>query len=53
MSPREIMKLPYIQFVIGMLDAPSIDYENRKVKKEETKPATADQQVAAIMSALG
>lgn len=36
MSVKQIMKMPYILFVIGMLDAPSIDYDEKK-KKKKTK----------------
>jgi len=30
MSYNEIMKLPYITFVLGMLDAPQVDYDSKK-----------------------
>ena len=53
MSIREIMKIPYIQFVIGMLDAPAVDYDKKKDKKEITTPDTAESQASAVMSALG
>jgi len=47
-SLNEINNMPYIQFVIGMLDAPSIDWEKKKEKKIET----AEDEVNAIMNAL-
>ena len=47
MSYNDIMKLPYIAFVLGMLDAPQIDYDS---KKEKTKtPQTAEEEAAALM----
>lgn len=47
---KDIMKMPYIQFVIGMLDAPSIQY----AKKEEIKEAkTAKEEIDIIKKALG
>ena len=50
MSPGQILKLPYILFVLGMYDAPSIDYETKKEKK--LKPTTAEEQVNSIISIL-
>ena len=46
MSYRDIMALPYIAFVLGMLDAPQIDYESKKEKLNT--PQTAEEQVAAL-----
>lgn len=39
MSYNDILKLPYIIFVLGMLDAPQIDYDsdNKDKKKEKKK----------------
>lgn len=37
MPYNEIMNLPYIIFVIGMLDAPQVDYESKKDKKNKNK----------------
>ncbi len=54
MSPKEIMKIPYILFVIGMLDAPSIDYDKKNSKKKKKKsPKTAKGEVNAVINALG
>lgn len=48
-----ILKLPYILFVIGMLDAPSIDYESKKDKKDKiTIPKTAEEELAVVMGIL-
>lgn len=33
MSYDEVLKLPYITFVLGMADAPQIDYDSKKEKK--------------------
>jgi len=35
MSVNDILQLPYIFFVISMADAPQIDYEKKKEKKEQ------------------
>jgi len=51
LSPKEIMKIPYIVFVIGMLDAPQIDYDTDK-KKKIIKPTNADEEMSAIMGAF-
>lgn len=48
MSVKNIMKLPYIMFVIGMLDAPQIDYENKREKINE--PKTKEEEIAAMAS---
>lgn len=34
MSYNDILKLPYITFVLGMADAPQVDYESKKEKKK-------------------
>jgi len=49
MPYKEILKLPYIAFVIGMLDAPQIDYKSKKVKKTDS----ASDQIAAFHGAFG
>lgn len=46
MSIKEIMKIPYIMFVIGMLDAPHIDYDSKKEDIIETK--TKEEELAAM-----
>lgn len=48
MSYKEIMKMSYIVFVLGMLDAPQIDYDSKKDK--ETKLESAESQVNAILN---
>jgi len=55
MTPAQILKLPYIQFVLGMLDAPSIDYSSKKEKATKPKvntPKTADDEINAVIAAL-
>lgn len=47
LAPKEILKLPYIQFVLGMLDAPQVDYGNEKEKKKIGK-LTPKEEMAAI-----
>lgn len=51
MSYEDIMKLPYIAFVLGMLDAPQIDYDSKK--EDLYKPPTAGDEAAAFVGALG
>ena len=51
MSPKQIMKIPYILFVIGMLDAPSIDYDDKKKKKSKTE--SVKQEINTVVNALG
>jgi hypothetical protein len=51
MSVKDIMNLPYIMFVIGMLDAPAVDYESKKDKTNN--PEDAQEQINALMGALG
>jgi hypothetical protein len=50
MSLKEVLKMPYIMFVISMLDAPSIDYESKKRKTNSLKDADAE--MALISGAL-
>jgi len=35
-SYEEVLALPYVQFVIGMADAPHVDYNSEKPKKKST-----------------
>ena len=46
------MAMPYIQFVIGMLDAPQIDYESKK-KDETYTPKNAQEESASLRGFLG
>jgi len=51
MKPADILDLPYIQFVIGMYDAPSVDYKKKGSNSDTvTEPTTAEQEIAAISS---
>jgi hypothetical protein len=50
-SLKDTLNTPYIMFVLGMLDAPSIDYGDKKSK--ENKPSTAADEISAITGALG
>lgn len=50
-SLKEIKKLPYIQFIIGMVDAPSIDYE-KKTKKEKTEISDKQEEINALAGFL-
>ena len=53
MSPAEIMKLPYIMFVLGMYDAPQIDYSSKDEKKKKPKPPkTIADEIALVTGAL-
>lgn len=51
MSYEDIMKLPYIAFVLGMLDAPQIDYDSKK--DNLITPKTAADEAAAFAGVLG
>ena len=53
MSYDDIMKLPYMIFVIGMADAPQVDYESKKETKKENRPSSAEEEINAISSILG
>ena len=50
-SLKEIKKLPYTQFIIGMIDAPSIDYE-KKTKKEKTDISDKQEEINALAGFL-
>jgi hypothetical protein len=50
MSIEGIMRMPYITFVLGMLDAPSIDFDEKTTK--EVIPDTANSQVNSLVSFL-
>lgn len=52
MSVNEILKMPYIFFVIGMLDAPSIDYDKKKKDEKIISPKTAQEEMNAIAGLL-
>lgn len=47
MSITEIMKLPYIVYIIGMIDAPSIDYDSKQ-NEDVNKPKSAEEEIAAF-----
>lgn len=46
MSYNDILKLPYITFVLGMADAPQVDYDSKKETKKDT--ATAQEEINAL-----
>lgn len=46
MSYNEIMRLPYIIFVIGMIDAPQADYDTKK--DNVVKPKTKEEEIASM-----
>lgn len=50
MSIEEILKVPYVMFVWGMLTAPQVDYEKGKQNKEGKvhKPKTQKEEIAAL-----
>lgn len=48
-SLRNIMNLPYIYFVIGMLDCVTVDFDSKDSKKIKNKEAkTAEEEMAAF-----
>lgn len=51
MSVNEILKLPYIMFVIGMADAPSIDYDTEE-KQKTSEPKTQEEEINAFLTAF-
>jgi hypothetical protein len=51
MSIKEILRMPYILFVVGMLDAPSIDYDKKK-KMKTAPPKTAEEEANLLNAAL-
>jgi hypothetical protein len=53
MTPKEILKLPYIQFVIGMLDAPGVDYDSKKKEDDIHRPKGQKAEIAALTGFLG
>jgi hypothetical protein len=47
------MKMPYIRFIIGMLDAPAIDYQDSKEDRTQVKKTkTAAEEIAAFSQFL-
>ena len=50
LSIDKILKIPYIMLIVGMLDAPSIDFE--KNKKEGVKIKTAQDEANAFLGFL-
>ena len=49
---KNILKIPDLMFVIGMLDAPQIDYDSN-IKDKTTTPKTAEDEAAAFAGLLG
>lgn len=54
-SYQEVLKMPWLSLVIGMMDAPSIDYDSgSKEEKEKTlKADTVEEEVANIQAIFG
>lgn len=50
---KDIMSMPYIQFVIGMADAPQIDYETKDKKDETFTPKNAQEESTSLRGFLG
>ena len=48
MGLKEIMETPWLMIVLGMLTAPSVDFDKKKKKKEIEKPTTADAESNAL-----
>ena len=55
MSYNEVLELPYITFVLGMADAPQIDYDSKKKTKNKANKElnTAQDEINAIKAAFG
>jgi len=51
LSPKEILRLPYVFFVLGMLDAPSIDWDSKK-KKVSKGDDSMQEEIDTILKAL-
>ena len=49
-SLHEIMNMPYIQFIIGMVDCPHIDYDTKK--EINSVSLTAEQQAEQLINIL-
>lgn len=50
MPYNEILKLPWIIFVLGMLDAPQIDYDKEKKNEGKVIPKTAEEEAKAFIN---
>ena len=48
MSITEILNLPYIYYVLSMLDAPYLNYDKKEKKKEKETPNTAEAEAGAF-----
>ena len=48
MTPKQIGQLPYIMFVLGMLDAPQIDMKEKNEDSTST-PKDAEAEVNALL----
>lgn len=46
------MDMPYIRFIIGMLDAPAIDYDKKEETNQVKKTKTAAEEIAAFSQFL-
>ena len=45
---NEVLELPWITFVLSMLDAPSIDYDSKKKEEKTNTPKTAKEEADAL-----
>lgn len=53
MGLKEIMKTPWLMIVLGMLTAPSVDYEASKEKKKTKPPVeTPDDEINVLQTFL-
>ena len=50
MTIKEILEMPYIMFILGVLDAPAIDYEDKKEKVHV--PKTEKEEINALVNFL-
>ena len=52
-SVHEILRMPYVQFVLSMLDVPTVDYASKGTKKDNVKkPQTQEEEINLIAAAL-
>lgn len=50
-SLKEVMSMPYIQFVLGMLDVVQIDYDSKETR-DTYEPDTGHAEINAVITAL-
>ena len=49
MTPKQIGQLPYIMFVLGMLDAPQIDMKEKNEDVKLNVPKTPEEEMNALL----